>query len=93
MEKLKCYQYEDGEFVFDAVKWAIIESNRAESARIGEINAEIEALKAQITASDYQIIKCYEYALNNLPLPYDIEALHNERQELRDQINKLETTL
>lgn len=92
-EKLRCYQYVGKEYVFDAEKWAEIEATRTETARIEGVNAEISALKAQIAASDYQIIKCYEYALNDLEMPYDIEQLHIERQALRDRINALEETL
>jgi hypothetical protein len=55
-----------------------------------DISAEISFLKTQLTATDYKIIKCYEYSLVDLPAPYDITALHAERQALRDQINILE---
>lgn len=92
-EKLKCYQYIDGKFVLDADKWAAIEAERAENARINEINSKITALKQEIESSDYQIIKCYEYALCNLPSPYDVIKLHEERQALRDEINELEASL
>lgn len=92
-EKLKYYQYINGEFVFDADKWAAIEAKRAENERIGEIYEEIAALKHEIESSDYKIIKCYEYALNNLPSPYNMIELHEERQALRDQINELEESL
>lgn len=51
---------------------------------------EIDILKKQISASDYKVIKCHEYALVGKELPYDIEALHAERQALRDKINELE---
>lgn len=50
----------------------------------------IDELKKKITATDYKVIKCHEYALVGKPLPYDIEALHAERQALRDRINELE---
>ena len=92
-EKLKCYQYIDGKFVFDAELWEAIEAERAENERIGGIYEEIAALKQEIESTDYQIIKCYEYALNNLPSPYDITKLHEERQALRDKINELEESL
>ena len=92
-EKLKCYQYIEGEFVFDADKWATYEAEKAERERKSEIMQQIAALKETIKSSDYQIIKCYEYALNNLKLPYDVAALHAERQALRDQINALEEQL
>lgn len=54
---------------------------------------EIEQLKNQLAETDYQIIKCSEYQLARLELPYDIETLHVERQALRDKINELEQIL
>lgn len=51
---------------------------------------EIDMLKKQIATTDYKVTKCYEYSLCGLALPYDIEALHAERQALRDKINELE---
>ena len=47
-------------------------------------------LKTQLTSTDYQVIKCYEYSLAGLALPYDITALHEEREALRVQIRELE---
>lgn len=52
--------------------------------------AQTNELKSQLQETDYKIIKCYEYNLAGLELPYDIQKLHNERQELRDKINELE---
>ena len=43
-----------------------------------------------MASSDYKIIKCYEAALSGYAMPYEIKALHNERQLLRDKINELE---
>ena len=51
---------------------------------------EIERLKEVLAGSDYKIIKCYEAALIGSEMPYEIKALHNERQLLRDKINELE---
>lgn len=93
MEELTCYKYIDGEFVFDEIKWAKIEAERIAAEQIEATIYEIANLKEMLYASDYQIIKCYEYALNNLELPYDVAELHAERQALRDQINALESTL
>ena len=53
---------------------------------------KIADLKRQLTATDYKVIKAYEYSLVGLEAPYDIVALHNERQALRDAINKLEVS-
>jgi hypothetical protein len=51
---------------------------------------QIKKLQAQIAATDYQIIKCYEYSLAGLELPYDIQELHNSREAIREQIRELE---
>ncbi len=53
---------------------------------------QIAALKQQLAQTDYRIIKCSEYRLAGLELPYDVEALHAERQAMRDQINAWEDT-
>lgn len=56
-----------------------------------EINQErIIQLKNELAETDYKIIKCSEYQLANLELPYDIAALHAQRQAIRDEINELE---
>ena len=47
-------------------------------------------MKGKLEASDYKIIKCAECSLAGLDAPYDITALHAERQALRDRINALE---
>ena len=50
----------------------------------------IAELKAQLNDTDYKIVKCSEYQLAGLELPYDIAALHAQRQAIRDEINELE---
>lgn len=92
-EKLGCYQYINGEFVLDVEKWARIKAERAKAALIKEAREALAALKENLAASDYQIIKCFEYSLLDLEMPYDMQALHAARQALRDQINKLEESL
>lgn len=52
--------------------------------------AEVENLKMQLADSDYKVIKIAECVACNLPMPYDAEELHSERQALRDRINLLE---
>ena len=72
------------------------EEELAEQARqqqISQVIAQIDDLKARIAASDYKIIKTYEYTLLGEQTEYDIEAVHAERQALRNQINTLETQL
>ncbi len=50
----------------------------------------IATLKRQLSETDYKIIKCSECSLAGLVLPYDIVALHTQRQTIRDEINTLE---
>lgn len=52
--------------------------------------SEIATLKSQLAETDYKIVKCSEYQLAGIELPYDIQLLHTERQSLRDKINELE---
>lgn len=52
--------------------------------------ASIESLKMQLAESDYKVIKVAECAAVGEAAPYDVAALHHERQALRDQINELE---
>ena len=65
----------------------------ARQQQISQLTAQIDGLKAQIAASDYKVIKTYEYTLLGEQTEYDMEAVHAERQALRDQINSLETQL
>lgn len=51
---------------------------------------EISSLKERLSSSDYKITKCMEAQLLGDSLPYDINELHTERQQIRDKINELE---
>lgn len=51
---------------------------------------EISRLKHELSSTDYRVIKCAEAQLLGAPMPYDVAALHTERQALRDRINELE---
>jgi len=51
---------------------------------------DILNIKSQLEKSDYMIIKCYEYQLVGKETPYNLEALHRDRQAMRDKINQLE---
>ena len=58
-----------------------------------KIQGEIDAIKAELSETDYQVIKCYEASLVGEELPYDIKALHKDRDLKRAEINTLETNL
>ena len=55
-----------------------------------EKQSRIVELKAELNATDYKIIKCSECSLAGAEMPYDVVALHAQRQAIRDEINKLE---
>lgn len=57
------------------------------------IETQISELKQRLSESDYKVTKCYECSLVGETLPYDIQALHDERQAIRDEINHLESLL
>lgn len=65
----------------------------ADKIKANAMRDYIKLLKAQLAQDDYKIIKCAEAKLNNLPMPYDVAALHAARQEIRNQINILEMEL
>ena len=56
----------------------------------GLLLSEIERLKSELQESDYKITKIAEAMSIGAELPYDSQALHKERQALRDKINQLE---
>ena len=62
-----------------------------ERDRQRELILDIESLKSELQESDYNVIKCAEAICLNEELPYNMTALHNERQALRDKINELES--
>lgn len=62
------------------------------------IREEIKKLKNRLSSTesdigDYKITKCYEAALAGESLPYDISALRQARQSVRERINELESLI
>lgn len=57
------------------------------------IDNEIQSLKQLLSESDYKVIKIIEYTLAGKVKPYDVVALHKERQSLRDKISELEASI
>ena len=66
-------------------------SRYMERDKQSELILDIESLKSELQESDYKVIKCAEAICLNVELPYNMTALHNERQALRDKINELES--
>ena len=75
-----------------------IESNFDKYLEIAKLNDEerkkenlINSYRKELENSDYKIIKTLENYSLGLTLPYDYSSLISSRQELRDQINNLES--
>lgn len=54
---------------------------------------EITRLEELIAATDYKVVKSYEYALAGAKSTYDFSEVHAEREGLREQIRDLEQLL
>lgn len=65
-------------------------TNTEKQEQINKLYTEKMSLESQLNDSDYKVIKCAECKVAGLPLPYDIESLHTERQLKRDRINQIE---
>lgn len=68
-------------------------SRYMERDRRSELILDVECLKSELQESDYKVIKCAEAMAVGAEMPYDMTALHKERQALRDKINELEKQL
>lgn len=84
--KMLAYKLVKNKWVFDENKYQEILNAEAEE----EKQAKIKELQSELNESDYKIIKCNEYKLAGLELPYNIEELHKQRQAIRDKINQLQ---
>ena len=59
------------------------------------VREKISDLKNSLTSSDssigdYRITKCYEASLIGAEMPYNVTELHQKRQYIRNEINRLE---
>lgn len=57
------------------------------------VRKEVAALKAELSESDYKVLKMYEASLLGEELPYDASEVISERREKRERINVLEVKL
>lgn len=57
------------------------------------LEQELTSLIWQLRASDYGVIKAYEYEKCGIKAPYDMDAVHKERQAKRDRINEIQKIL
>ena len=95
--KLQCPEYYSVRIVpYDAGDKISYKYEQRFNAKL--VRNKIDELKASLTSNDsvigdYRITKCYEASLIGLDMPYDIEKLHQQRQSVRDEINKLEALI
>lgn len=75
-------------------KKQIIKMLREKNIPKDPVEREMKNIRFKLEKEDYKIIKCMESFLVkqelDYDLPYDIKELHETRDELREQINKLE---
>ena len=57
------------------------------------LEQEIRNLECDLRASDYEVIKAYEYSVCGIKAPYDMDSVHKERQAKRDRINEIQKIL
>lgn len=58
-----------------------------------QLEQELVSLEWALKATDYEVIKCYEYEKCGMKAPYDVDAVHKERQAKRDRINEIQALL
>lgn len=58
-----------------------------------QANAAIEAAKAELTATDYKVLKLYEASVLGAEAPYDMATVAAERDALRATVNEAEATI
>lgn len=81
------YEVSVQEEEYEAVK-KMLEERGCINIAPKDLPPTIDELKAELAATDYKIIKCSEYRLAGLDMPYDVAELNGQRQALRDQINE-----
>ena len=59
--------------------------------RITELQWDLTSFTSDI--GDYKVIKCLTAAALGKEMPYDLAAIEKKRQEVRDEINKLQAEL
>lgn len=91
MRERRCWKYcnETKSFILDGSKFAEYNAMKINKEKL----YEIRKLKAQLSSTDYKVIKSYELNLAGETPEYNITSLHKERQVIRDKINLLENEL
>jgi len=86
------YEIKNGEVIDITDTEEYKSAQKLEVLRTETLNALREA-EIELGNSDYKIVKSYEYQLLGLEIPYDLQSLHAEREELRERINEFREIL
>ena len=70
--------------------WTLTEDTASEPNEESQARWRIAELEEQLRSNDYKVIKCFEASAVGGEMPYDIAALHTEREQARSEINELQ---
>lgn len=70
--------------------WTLTEDTASEPTAEQQAQQRIAQLEEQLRSNDYKVIKCFEAQATGGEMPYDIAALHTEREQARSEINELQ---
>lgn len=70
--------------------WVLTEDTATEPTDEDKARQRIAVLEEQLRSNDYKVIKCFEAQATGGEMPYDIAALHAEREQARSEINELQ---
>lgn len=71
--------------------WVLTESSEPQQpSEESQARWRIAQLEEALRGNDYKIIKCFEASALGAEMPYDLAALHAEREKAREEINDLQ---
>lgn len=73
--------------------WVLTEDKATEPSEEDNARQRIAQLEESLRGNDYKIIKCFEASALGAEMPYDLAALHAEREKAREEINRLQQKL
>ena len=70
--------------------WVLTEDKQTQPTEADKARQRIAELEEALRANDYKVIKCFEAQATGGTMPYDIAAMHSEREQARSEINELQ---
>ena len=84
------YQDESGKWCKRTIADNTESSEQPAPSEESQARWRIAELEEQLRSNDYKVIKCFEASATGGEMPYDIAALHSEREAARSEINELQ---